>query len=76
MVAATTNELKALGVPFFGIPQSSFAADKPSDKPSDTMLMKGSAGAISGGDEKKLGRSEVVELQKRMLELLEDLCRD
>ena len=72
MVAATTSELKALGVPFFGISQSSIAAVEASD----SAPSKRSTAAISGGDEKKLGRSEVVELQKRMLELLEDLCRD
>ncbi|KAL9119774.1 MAG: hypothetical protein Q9187_003669 [Circinaria calcarea] len=72
MVTATANELKSLGVPFFGIPQSSIVADEGTDN----APRKQSTGATSGGDENKLRRSELMELQKRMLELLEDLCKN
>lgn len=72
MVTATTNELKTLGVPFFGMPQSSIMADEETEH----APRKPSTGATSGLDENKLRRSELMELQKRMLELLEDLCKN
>lgn len=66
MVRATTSELKALGVPFFGM------------KP-DTILrahetMTGVAQRKS--HEGKMEERELEKLQARMLELLEDLCKE
>lgn len=68
MIAATERELKGLGVPFFGV--------------------RGELGTRGGGakgrgeggvkekDEGGIGEEELQGLRKRMLELLEDLCKD
>ena len=73
MVTAMTTELRNLGVPFFGMKSELLRTrqDKqssPSYDTKDNTVQNDSKAALSQDDLKKL--------QKRMLELLEDLCKD
>ncbi len=61
MIAATERELKALGVPFFGIKEELIGRD---------------GGGVREKHEGRIGEEELQGLRKRMLELLEDLCKD
>jgi len=61
MIAATEKELKALGVPFFGTKEE---------------LIRRHEGGVREKDEGTIGEEELQGLRKRMLELLEDLCKD
>lgn len=66
MIRATISELKALGVPFFGM------------KP-DMILRANETGtgvAERKTHEGRVEESELERLQGRMLELLEDLCKE
>ncbi|MCJ1477178.1 hypothetical protein MMC13_005849 [Lambiella insularis] len=65
MVIATKAELQALGIPFFGIRPELVV----SDAVDETEERK------SGGPT-KLTQQEVIDLQKRVLGLLEDLCQE
>jgi hypothetical protein len=73
MVAAMTTELRNLGVPFFGMK---------SDLQRTSQDGETSAGyeprhdLIQEDSKATLGQDELRKLQKRMLELLEDLCKD
>jgi len=61
MIAATERELKAMGVPFFGIKEE---------------LIRRDGGGVREKQEGRIGEEELQGLRKRMLELLEDLCKD
>lgn len=61
MIAATERELKVLGVPFFGVGEG---------------LIRRDGGGVREKDEGGIGEKELQGLRKRMLELLEDLCKD
>ena len=77
MVNATTRELKTLGIPFFGIPPSLLVQDEADNAAVPQRRELETVGAnIKNTDKSKLRQTEVVGLQKRMLELLEDLCKD
>ena len=77
MVTATTRELKILGIPFFGIPQSSIIQNEADDAAvMHQQRERGILGANNIKDKSWLRQTEVVELQKRVLQLLEDLCND
>lgn len=66
MVRATVSELKILGVPFFGVkPDMMVRADQ---------MVNGDAGRKL--KEGKIEERELEKLQRRMLELLEDLCME
>lgn len=73
MVTAMTTELRNLGVPFFGVR---------SDLLGITRLEETSPGYEARNDvvqqdpKARLTRDTLKKLQKRMLELLEDLCKD
>ncbi|KAJ5200232.1 Protein of unknown function DUF2458 [Penicillium cf. griseofulvum] len=71
MADAIVAELRGLGIPFFTL-RKELVEDAPSDMkgsrpPSQTESTRTSSSPIS--------KSELVELQQRMLELLEDLCK-
>lgn len=61
MVEALTRELKTQKIPFFAI---------------DKSLVEGSQAHGPGKETGKLSGSELKDLQRRMLELLEDLCKE
>ena len=71
MAKAMSSELKSLGVPFFGT-RSNLVKGKSSRLASGVPM--GGDGA-SGGEDGKISEQELVKLQKRMLELLEDMCK-
>ena len=66
MSQAMKSELKALGVPFFGTRSNLVRGNGTGPTP---------GGPVGGGEDGKVGEQELVGLQKRMLGLLEDLCR-
>lgn len=61
MVEALTRELKTQRIPFFAI---------------DKSLVEVSQAPGSGKESGKLSEAELKDLQRRMLELLEDLCKE
>ena len=65
MIKATTAELKALGVPFFG-----------TETIAQLKLGGDGLAIMDGANDQRLGEAELVRLQAKMLELLEDLCKE
>ena len=65
MHKATMEELKGLGIPFFGVSKSCLT-----EAPSVTD------GKEDGNSIGKLDEKQLRALQKRMLALLEDLCQE
>ena len=70
MHKAALAELKGLGIPFFGTSESCLTKG---DQSETSPPAKGKEGEKSV---RKLGESDLRELQKRMLVLLEDLCQE
>lgn len=68
MVNATMAELQAIGIPFFGL-RRELVVQEGEEQERDEGLRK-------EGGRKKLREEEVLALQKRVVELLEDLCRE
>jgi len=69
MVNATTAELQAIGVPLFGLRRELVLQEGENDEePSD--------GGKKESGRKRLREDEVLALQKRVVELLEDLCHE
>jgi hypothetical protein len=71
MAKAMSSDLKNLGVPFFGTRSS--LVWKRGSEPSIGNSLGGSDGPTDRDG--KIGEQELVKLQKRMLELLEDMCK-
>ncbi|MCJ1250811.1 hypothetical protein MMC30_008039 [Trapelia coarctata] len=69
MVNATTAELQAIGIPFFGLRRELVLQEGEDDQGTVEGLKKESG-------RKKLREDEVLALQKRVVELLEDLCQE
>lgn len=73
MVKAMTVELTTLGVPFFGMK---------SDMVKKRQKLEAAGGydivddSLANGPRGEINEEEIMKLQKRMLELLEDLCKD
>lgn len=70
MADALAAELRGLKIPFFAlrpslIKESSSVSGTPQDK-----------NVLDDRDSSKVSRSELMALQRRMLELLEDLCKE
>lgn len=61
MVKEMSAKLKGFGVPFFG---------------TRSELVRKRGGEPADGDGKKINEMELVELQRRMIALLEDLCNE
>ena len=70
MHKAAMNELKGLGIPFFGTLESCLTK---SEQGESLPHAKGREGEKSV---RKLGEKELRELQRRMLVMLEDLCQE
>lgn len=75
MSKALDSELRALGIPFFAVKHSlvrviAGEAEKPRPEPSTTHADP------DGNGNGTLSREELWALQRRMLELLQDLCRE
>jgi len=70
MAKAMSTELKTLGVPFFGMnPELVMRqSNDPAEGDYDTN--------DGGGGARKLKEGELMTLQRRMLELLEDMCKE
>ena len=71
MVRSITSELSALGVPFFAI-QNSLIVDDSEGEDNDHINLESTKPASATPLTPKTLRG----LQKRMLELLEDLCKE
>ncbi|KAJ6081010.1 hypothetical protein N7499_005884 [Penicillium canescens] len=75
MTDALISELRGLGIPFFKI-----RTDLIQDSPSGTGTPGSSVAQIQEPDltgvSSQITKSELVKLQQRMLELLEDLCKE
>lgn len=68
MVNATRSELQALGIPFFGLRQEYVLPGGENDDASGD-------GPVTSDSRKRLREEEVLALQKKVVELLEDLCQ-
>lgn len=87
MARAMDSELRNLGIPFFAIRSSLVVTDeqKNNKKEEGRAGTDGSLGlssAVGTAAERKeatsttISRTELLTLQRRMLELLQDLCKD
>ena len=70
MIKATTLELKTLGVPFFGVNSDLILRNTIGAE--DVVISEAGRKAIEGKTEER----ELEKLQRKMLELLEDLCKE
>ena len=71
------GQLKLLGIPFFGLPPSMITLDDDDGKGvTVTQEPGGQAPAHDVKESGTLSSKDLLGLQKRMLELLEDLCKD
>lgn len=83
MSEAMTSELRGLGIPFFAI-KHALVASRHASKKKTTEEQKdssGSKGRLDHEDQQlqkqgTLTRDDLLSLQRRMLELLQDLCRE
>ena len=73
MVAAMTTELRNLGVPFFGV-KSDLRVTGQDEETSPVYEARDDT--ASEGPKARLSQDDLRKLQKRMLELLEDLSKD
>jgi hypothetical protein len=75
MTDALISELRGLGIPFFKI-----RTDLIQDSPAGTGTPDSGVAKIQEPDptgvSSQITKSELVKLQQRMLELLEDLCKE
>lgn len=69
MADALAAELRGLKIPFFALKQSLIAESSVSGTAQDKDVLDDRASS-------KVSKSELVALQRRMLELLEDLCKE
>ena len=72
MIAATEKELKGLGVPFFGVREELIRKQGHETKEKDS----GNGVKPPESGDGKIGEEELKGLRGKMVELLEDLCRD
>lgn len=71
MADAVIAELRGLGIPFFTLRKDLVQDTSSSTEGSQPRSQTESTGTVSS----PISKSELVKLQQRMLELLEDLCR-
>lgn len=71
MADALTAELRGLKIPFFALRKSLIQGSSPSDLGSGH-----GKDAVDNNESSKVSKSELAALQRRMLELLEDLCKE
>ena len=72
MIAATERELRGLGVPFFSVKEWFIRRDRGANR--ETVSGDGVGGAQDRDG--KIGEEELMALRRRMVELLEDLCKE
>lgn len=72
MARAMSVELQSLGVPFFGIPEDKIRVGHQPYEVCDTSIDRPPLTLST----ESVDRKELVKLQKKMLELLEDMCKD
>lgn len=65
MFTAMSGHLKSLGVPFFGVKSDLIVKDEDSEKEKQALMAK-----------KKITESELLKLQRKMLEYLEAMYKD
>lgn len=72
MARALDGELRGLGIPFFAIRHSLVLPqlDVPADNTPTSSI------TVGAGSKSAISRDELVAFQKRMLDLLEDLCKE
>lgn len=73
MVTAMTTELRNLGVPFFGV-RSDLLGITHREETSPGYEARNDV--VQQDPKARLNQDTLKKLQKRMLELLEDLCKD
>ena len=73
MAQALTLELRGLGIPFFSI-QRDLVVDKNDNKHTNTHTDTDTDRDVK--QQQKLPRDQLANLQRRMLELLLDLCKE
>ncbi|KAH0536195.1 hypothetical protein FGG08_006903 [Glutinoglossum americanum] len=71
MAKAMSSDLKSLGVPFFGTKPNLVRRKGPG--PVNGVPVGGGGGP--GGEDGRIDDQELVKLQRKMLELLEDMCK-
>ncbi|KAL2012748.1 hypothetical protein VTN00DRAFT_273 [Thermoascus crustaceus] len=71
MAKALDSELRALGIPFFALKHSLVSSTSPPDKTDTTEQQQ-----KRGDTTTTVTREELLSLQRRMLELLQDLCKE
>ena len=72
LVGSMSAELKQLGVPFFGVqPDLVITLSRENKVPSDSTFEQ-RAGLSRG----KVSKSDLLELQRKMIQYLEDMYRD
>ena len=74
MVRATTAEFQVLGIPFYDIPPSSIIPNPGKDMNPRKLGPGYEDLAVNG--QQRLKEEDVARLQKKILELLEDLCKE
>jgi hypothetical protein len=74
MVKEMSAKLKGYGVPFFGIRGE--LVRREGEVKIGGVERGGKGVGVDGMDDKRVGEAELVELQRRMIGILEDLCRE
>jgi hypothetical protein len=73
MTDALVAELRGMSIPFFTL-RKDLVRDSPSSEDSSSSLLQSQADSTAASS--PITRSELIKLQQRMLELLEDLCKE
>jgi hypothetical protein len=77
MADAMLSELKALDVPFFSISRSLVVADEIANNGQDLGHLSEADGSLDApGKQGRLSVDELSAFRRRMLELLQDLCKE
>lgn len=77
MADAMLSELKALDVPFFSISRSLVVADEAAKNEQEHGHLSEAGGSLDAqGKQARLSVDELSALRRRMLELLQDLCKE
>lgn len=74
MVLAMAGDLQAMRIPFFGTSGTLILSD--GEKPANTAGETKSGGNDSEKPRRKISQAELVKLQKRMIQHLEDMYKE
>lgn len=75
MSDALVAELRGMGIPFFTL-RKELVQDPPATGDSSNEILRRPSQTDSAAASLPITRSELVKLQQRMLEFLEDLCKE